>query len=208
MTSIPSSISVQKTCSTGEANAAVSNNHGNGRCLRQSLQTRLSFKASPVVFKQSLNAEYEPRQNGPLLQSQWITLTMKSLSNKNGPGLASLLDPRNLSWSPSTATPSTTSSQSSGDNVWDAPETPCRPSRKPSPSKTLGSLTPPTPPSLSFEGKFVSRVAILQTPKSASSDEWEVGLGQGTREDEDSFQPKKLFRNLTLELEASTLHVQ
>jgi hypothetical protein len=49
---------------------------------------------------------------------------------------------------------------------------------------------------------------MLQTPKSPWSYEWEVGLGQGTREDKDSFQPKKLFRNLTLELEASTLHVK
>ena len=49
---------------------------------------------------------------------------------------------------------------------------------------------------------------MLPTLKSPWSDEWKVGLGQDTWEDEDSFQPKKLFRNLTLELEASTLHVQ
>jgi hypothetical protein len=207
MTCVSPPTSVQISCSTGEANAVVSNNRGNGRCPRRPIQTRLSFKASPVILKQSLNAEHAPRQNEPLLQSQWITLAMESLSNKNGPELVSLLDPRNLSWSPSTATSSTTSSPSSGNDVWDVPKTPCRPSSKASPSKTLGLLTPPTTLSFSVEEKFDSRAAMLQTPKIPWSDEWDVSIGRGTWADEDSFQPKKLFRNLTLELEASTLHV-
>lgn len=178
----------QRSCSTGEANAAVSNNRRNGRCPRQTIRTRISVKASPVISKQSLNAEHAPCQDGLPLQSPWITLALESLSSKNETELVSLLDPRNLAWSPSTATPSTASSQSSGNDVWDAPETPCHSSSKASLSKTLGTLTPPTPPiSPSFDEKFV---------------------GQGIRVDEDAFQPKKLFRNLTLELEASTLRVQ
>jgi hypothetical protein len=205
MTSVSPPTSAQRSCSTGEANTAVSNNRGNGRYPRRPIQTRLSFKASPVISKQSPNTGHAPRQKEPLLQSQWITLAMQSLSNKNGMELVSLLDPRNLSWSPSTATSSTTSSPFSGNDVWDVPKTPCRPSSKASPSKTLGFLTPPTTPSLSVEDKFVSRVAMLQTPKSPWSDEWEVGVRRVTRADEISFQPKKLFRNLTLELEASTL---
>lgn len=157
------------------------------------------------IPKKPLNFPKTSTSDGSPVRPQWTTLALDSLSDKKGPDFATLLDPRNLSWSSSTSRTWNKSSPPSSGGVWDLPETPPRLSNTPSPGKTWTPLTPITPPSPSLERRSGSKAAVRVLPSSYFDVEVGSNDVHGTWQDEDDFQPKKLFRNCTLELERSML---
>ena len=124
-------------------------------------------------------------------------------SNWKGHGIASLLDLRNFSWSSPTGTVSFVSSPAGSNEIWDLPETPCSQSGKASPSRMLTPLTPPTP-SGPLGKSHITPVSKLSRGIGVSPmSRLQLFDKKDTLPQDDQFQPKKLFRNLTLELEAS-----
>ncbi|KAG9189869.1 hypothetical protein G6011_06737 [Alternaria panax] len=132
------------------------------------------------------------------------TLLPQSTSKGDGCDNLPWLDSKNFSWLSPMSNVSTVSSLASSDVFWNPPETPSGPSGKASSRSILTPLTPPTPPG-SFEelhttpiSKLSFGVAIGSVAKQPAFETKDVILP-----DDPFFQPK-IFRHLTLELEAIT----
>lgn len=162
-----------------------------------------SFKEDHPVLEDPITISTTQTSSGIPVRPQWATLAFDSLSDKRGPDLVTLLDPRNLSWSSSTVKTSNRFSPASSASVWDLPETPPRLSDTPSPGQTWTPLTPPTPPSPSLERRNGSKIAVKKLPNSYFDDAVGSNDVDSAWQEKDDFRPKKLFRNYTLELEKS-----
>ena len=124
-------------------------------------------------------------------------------SSRNGPDILSLLESRSFMRLTPMTSVSTVSTPAASDDIWDPPETPCGRSRRATTNRLLTPITPPTPagyrvklestppPKLSFDIRASPIIKQQLLEKSGSSSEGDV------------FEPKKLFRRLTDELEAS-----
>jgi hypothetical protein len=128
--------------------------------------------------------------------------TPASISNQNPESSPSLLNPRNFSCLSPTSTVSTVSPAAGFNDIWDAPETPCGKSGIASRSISTP-LTPPTPldssekPSISPISKLSFGVGVGSVAKQQISETKDAAL------QDDQFQPTKIFRNLTFELQSS-----
>jgi hypothetical protein len=130
------------------------------------------------------------------------TTLAASVSNENADNSPSLLDPKNSSCSSSTSTVSTVSPAAGFNDIWDAPETPCGKSG----TALRGISTPLTPPTPldSSEKPFISPISKLSFgARVGSVAKQQISESKDAALQDDQFQPTKIFRNLTFELQAS-----
>ncbi|USP82291.1 hypothetical protein yc1106_09565 [Curvularia clavata] len=160
-----------------------------------------SFKEDLSLLRDSITISTTRSSSGSSVRPQWASLAFDSLSDKRGPDLTTLLDPRNLSWSSSTAKTYNRFSPASSVGVWDLPETPPRLSDTPSPGQTWTPLTPPTPPSPSLERRKGSKLVAKKLKESYFDDAVGSNDVNSDWQEKDGFRPRKLFRNYTAELE-------
>jgi len=147
-----------------------------------------------------------PQKEGggkPAIQKLHETAVPATPSSRNGPDILSLLESKSFIRLTPTTSVSTVSTSAASDDIWDPPETPCCRSRRATTNRLLTPITPPTPsgyrvklestppPKLSFD---IKAIPIFKQPLLEKNG----GLLQ-----DDVFEPKKLFRRLTDELEAS-----
>ncbi|CAN9306509.1 unnamed protein product [Alternaria alternata] len=129
------------------------------------------------------------------------TTLAASVSNENADNIPSLLDPKNFSCLSSTSTVSTVSPPAGFNDIWDAPETPCGKSGTALRSISTP-LTPPTPPG-SSEKPFISPIPKLSFgARVGSVAKQQISESKDAALQDDQFQPTKIFRNLTFELQA------
>ncbi|CAN9317680.1 unnamed protein product [Alternaria alternata] len=129
------------------------------------------------------------------------TTLAASVSNENADNSPSLLEPKISSCSSSTSTVSTVSPVAGFNDMWDAPETPCGKSGTALRSISTP-LTPPTPLD-SSEKPFISPISKLSFgARVGSVAKQQISESKDAALQDDQFQPTKIFRNLTFELQA------
>ncbi|KNG44732.1 hypothetical protein TW65_08444 [Stemphylium lycopersici] len=159
-------------------------------------------KANSVGSKRSLHSQHTPKAGKYPSVEQWTFFSSSIGLVNTGPGLTSLLHSPNIAW---LTPPTTTSLSSTSGSVTDnrnEPKTPCRSSNPTLSKNVFTSFTPPTPRSVSLGTETAAKVAVLKTSGTPTSSDCLPSDENETRLDDEEFRPRKIFRNLTQELEA------
>jgi len=162
-----------------------------------------------LSFSQKRNTHQRPRQTpqnegggNPDTKKLHGTAVPATPSSRHGPNIPSLLESRSLMRSTPMTSVSTVSTPPASEDIWDPPDTPCGRSRRTTINRLLTPITPPTPAGY--------RVKLESTPPPKLS--FDINASpickqhlekSGSLSRDDIFEPKKLFRRLTEELEAS-----
>lgn len=160
-------------------------------------------KASTVESKRSLHSQHTPRAGRDSSVEQWAFFPSSIGLVNTGPGLASLFDSPNITWLTPPTTASLSSTPGSVNDTWDEPKTPCSSSSRALTNNFLTCFTPPTSLSRSLGSDSAAKIAVFEASDTQTIFDRASSSENKTKLDDEDFQPKKLFRNLTQELKAS-----